>query len=308
MCHYGQSPVAVTGTDRVRVFFTSRGPPDAAGNFVSRVGYLDLAPDDLTRVIGWSHAPVLELGARGCFDEFGTSPLSLVRTEGALWLYYAGWTRCASVPINASIGVAVSRDGGTTFERLGPGPVLSHALHEPFMVGSPRVRRTGDRWTMHYAAGMRWIAAAPGERPEPVYRLCTATSADGVAWERQRRELLPTTLGPDECQACGEVWDDTDRTHLLFSYRQASRYREAGRGYRFGYAWRPLGGDDSAWRRQDDAVVFQPSGEAWDREGTSYASVLVTGRGTYAFYQGNNMGEAGFGVAVLDPTEGPSCG
>ena len=68
---------------------------------------------------------VIEPGGLGCFDEHGIFPMSVVRHGGELLGYTTGWSRRASVSVETAIGLAVSRDGGRTFARTGPGPVLA---------------------------------------------------------------------------------------------------------------------------------------------------------------------------------------
>ena len=46
-----------------------------------------------------------------------------------------------SVPYTLAIGVAVSRDGGERFERLGEGPLLGITADEPWLVTGPSVQR-----------------------------------------------------------------------------------------------------------------------------------------------------------------------
>lgn len=142
-----------------------------------------------------------------------------------------------SVPFNVNIGKAVSRDGGQTFERVGPGPILSYTLDEPFILSGPKIRRFGDTWYLFYIAGREWIL--DGDRPEPVYKIRLATSTDGVTWEKQHRDLIDSVL-PDEAQASPDVFFEDGRYHMFFCYRDATDYRKnPERTYRLGYASSP---------------------------------------------------------------------
>ncbi|HMJ48815.1 MAG TPA: hypothetical protein VK498_15895, partial [Ferruginibacter sp.] len=127
---YAQSPSVVVFEKFIRVFFSSRALPDKNGQFISRVGYLDLKRDDLFDIINICKEPILPLGELGTFDEFGTYPVSVIKNENEIRAYYAGWTRCESVPFNAAIGLAISNDNGETFFKLGNGPVLSYTPDE----------------------------------------------------------------------------------------------------------------------------------------------------------------------------------
>ena len=157
MKDYAQAPTALVRDDCVRVYFACRPAADAGAQFVSYLAYVDLDRNNLFKKIRVSPQPVLQLGDRGTFDEFGTNPASVVQHDREVWMYYAGWTRCESVPFNAAIGLAISRDHGDTFTKLGKGPVLSYSVDEPFVIGSPRIRRFNNTWYLWYVAGKQWL-------------------------------------------------------------------------------------------------------------------------------------------------------
>jgi len=238
---------------------------------------------------------VLELGKYGTFDEFGTYPVSVICDGDEIRAYYAGWTRCESVPFNAAIGLAVSRDGGETFQRLGDGPVLSYTHDEPFLLGSPRIRKINGGWQLWYVAGREWRMT--DGKPEPVYKIRLATSDNGVDWVKLGRDLIPDKLGDHECQACPDVTYRNDRYHMFFSYRDIRNYKGREGGYRIGYASSP---DMVNWKRDDARIGICLSEIGWDSEMVNYPHVFWLDGRTYMLYQGNGMGRAGFGLAVLE--------
>src|SRR5688572_13871654 len=157
MREFAQAPCVLRFDDFVRVYFSCRPAPDAKGQYVSYSAFVDLDRENLFRVKNISAVPTMSLGAPGTFDEFGTYPTSVIRKGDEVWAFYGGWTRCESVPFNVAIGVAVSRNQGATFERLGNGPVLSYSPDEPFILSGPKVRSFNDQWHLWYIAGSRWL-------------------------------------------------------------------------------------------------------------------------------------------------------
>jgi sucrose-6-phosphate hydrolase SacC (GH32 family) len=238
----------------------------------------------------------LELGGLGTFDEFGTNPVSVIRDGDDVRVYYAGWTRCESVPFNAAIGMAVSKDNGRSFARIGAGPILSYSPAEPFLLGSPRIRKFGDTWCLWYVSGTKWLNGQDGGKPEPVYKIRMATSSDGVNWTKHGRDLLESVLGEDECQAGADVLFKDGRYHMFFSYRLSRNYRGKAGGYRIGYAWSD---NMSQWHRNDVVAAMEPSESGWDSEMTCYPHVFMVDGTTYMLYQGNEMGRSGMGLAKL---------
>src|SRR5204862_7282148 len=141
--------------------------------------YVDI-PRDLGAVLGDAGGPVIGVGGLGRFDGRGIFPVHVVSVGDALYGYTTGWSRRVSVSVETGIGLAVSRDGGRSFERAGDGPVLSATMHEPFLVGDGHVRRVGDRFHMWYIVGPDWKPYAPGREPGSTYRSGHAESADGI--------------------------------------------------------------------------------------------------------------------------------
>jgi len=295
MSAFAQAPAALVHDDLVRVYFSCRPEPDAHGQHVSRAAYVDLDRRDLTRVVRIASQPLLELGARGTFDEFGTYPMSVIRDGNRVHAYYGGWTRCASVPFDVAIGCATSEDGGLTFRKIGRGPVLAADLDEPFVISGPKIRRFEGRWYLWYIAGTKWIAT--DARPEPVYRIRLATSSDGVHWDRLHRELIPPRLEADECQASPDVIFANGKYHMFFCYRYSLDYRGRAKGYRIGYA---SSTDLVTWHRDDAKAGLDVSSEGWDAEMVSYPHVFQLDGRTLMLYLGNEVGRHGFGLAVLE--------
>ncbi len=296
MMEFAQCPTPFVRDERtVRVYFATRPPRDGAGMYVARPGYVDLDRRDLRRVVGVAPRPALDLGETGTFDEFGVMPSSVLRVGSAIHMYYTGWTRKASVPFTTAIGLAISHDGGDSFTRAGPGPVLNIGLTEPFLVNSPIVRILEGRWHMWYVTGDRWIDGARG--PEIVCRHAHATSADGLTWTDRETGFMPTVLGDTECHdllcpiAIGDQW------HAFFAYRHATGFREdRDRAYRLGHA---VSSDLRRWHRLGDDGTLSRTEGAWDSDMVCSTQFLEMDGRRWMFYCGNGIGRDGFGVAEL---------
>lgn len=295
MHEFAQSPSVLITDGYVRVYFCSRPAPGPDGQYLSYISYIDLDRANLQNILRVCEQPVLTLGKYGTFDEFGTYPVSVIRDGEEIRAYYAGWTRCESVPFNATIGLAISQDGGETFQRLGDGPVLPYTPDEPFLLGSPRVRNFNGRWQLWYVAGKEWRMT--DGKPEPVYKIRMATSDNGIDWIKQGQDLIADKLGEHECQACPDVTFRNGQYHMFFSYRDIRNYLGREGGYRISYA---VSSDMVNWQRNDELVDISLSETGWDSEMVNYPHLFELDGATYMLYQGNGMGRAGFGLAVLE--------
>ncbi len=293
---FAQSPQALVFDDFVRIYFSTRSR-DAGGQYLSRVAFVDV-DRRIERVLRVAADTVMPLGGLGCFDEHGIFPINVVRHDDRIHAFTCGWSRRASVPVETAIGLAVSRDHGQTFERVGPGPVMAPSLNEPFLVGDPFVLIRGGLWHMWYIYGARWVESPSDPGPARVYKIAAATSNDGMSWQRDAAAIIPDVLGPDECQALPTVFEHDGLWHMYFCYRHATDFRtNARRGYRLGYAWSR---DRRGWTRDDAAAGIDVSPSGWDAEMLCYPHVFWCGDDAYLLYNGNAFGRDGFGVAVME--------
>lgn len=295
LSEFAQAPATLLLEDRLRVYFSCRPPADVQGQYVSYSAYVDLDRRDLSRVVALAEAPILPLGGVGEFDEFGTYPVSVISHGDVLRAYYAGWTRCKSTPFNTAIGVATSHDGGKTFVKDGPGPVLPYSLDEPFVLSGPKIRRFDGLWRLFYIAGRKWKLVEG--RLEPVYKIRMAVSDDGLNWTKFNRDLIESRVEPDEAQASPDVFFANGLYHMFFCYRYSGHYRSKAFGYRIGYAF---SADLENWTRDDLRCGIDVSDDGWDSEMISYPHVFELDGQIYMAYLGNRFGRNGFGLAALE--------
>lgn len=292
---FAQAPATLLFDSFVRVYFSCRPSADANGQYVSYSAWVDLDRTDLFKVLEVAEQPILQLGGLGEFDEFGTYPVSVIREGDEVRAYYAGWTRCESVPFNVSIGAAFSRDEGKTFEKMGSGPVLGFSPDEPFVLSGPKVRRFDGQWQLFYIAGRKWKLV--DGRAEPVYKIRLALSADGINWRKINRDLIPSRIEEDEAQASPDVFYANGKYHMFFCYRYSSYFRGKNNGYRIGYA---SSCDLVNWERDDSKAGIDVSEHGWDAEMISYPHVFEVDGQIFMAYLGDQVGRYGFGLAKLE--------
>lgn len=292
---FAQAPSVLIYEKFIRVYFSCRPAADSNGQYVSYSAFIDLNRENLFERVNISKEPILKLGELGTFDEFGTYPSSVIRNGNDLFVYYGGWTRCESVPFNVAIGIAKSDDDGKTFNKLGPGPVLSYSVNEPFILSGPKIRRFNNKWYLWYIAGSKWIL--DNGKPEPVYKIRMAVSDDGLNWTKINKDLIESRIEENEAQASPDVFFYEGKYHMFFCYRYSSNYRGKNNGYRIGYA----SSDDLInWKRDDSKAGIDISESGWDSEMISYPHVFELDNNIYMLYLGNQVGKYGFGLAKLE--------
>ena len=166
-----------TTDERVwRIYFGTRDEMNR-----NRIGYIEVEAGNPANVLYEHDAPVLDLGRLGTFDDCGVMPSWILNHDGKKYLYYIGWTVRTTIPYHNSIGLAISTDGGRSFERFSEGPLFGETYLEPFFTGTSCVLLKWD-------SGRIGICRVPGGR-ESKEKLSLATTS---STRNRRMELTGT--------------------------------------------------------------------------------------------------------------------
>lgn len=271
----------------IRVFVTCL---DEQGR--GRPGYADVDARDPTRLLSTSRQPVLDIGEPGCFDDNGLMAISITEADrDTLHMYYAGFELCTHIRYRIFTGLAISLDKGRTFTRHSNVPILDRSNGELFFRGGPFALRDDGVTKMWYVAGCKWETI--NNKAMPVYDLRYLESKDGIEWPDSGRLVLPIT--EDDEHGFGRPWvvkRGPSDYQLFYSIRKRSVA-----AYRLGYA---ESSDGITWTRKDELMGLDITPGAFDSDAIMYSAVISAHGKTYCFYNGNNFGEDGFAVAVLE--------
>lgn len=276
-----------------RIYFSTR---DSLSR--SRVGWIDvlfLDTSDRIRVLAEAEEPVIDLGNPGHFDCDGIYGTSLVPAPEGLRFYYGGWNAGLRGYFYSSVGMAISRDGGDSFERYSAAPILGRDEFDPWACLAPCVLQISDTsWAMWYVSGKRLWHGADGMLRSQ-YDVKSATSMDGVSWIKSGQSAIPlrddeTNIGRP-CVVASENGYEAWYSYVNMKSQQ----------YQIGYG-RSL--DGKTFVRIDDApeAGIRPTGNPTDWNGlaVAYPNVLVHQGRRYLLYNGNRNGASGFGIAVWE--------
>jgi hypothetical protein len=291
---YTQAPHAIQFEGFVRTYFTTR-LRDGKESYKSFPAYIDFK-DDFSCQLETSIFPILPLGPIGNFDEHGIFPFQpFMSAEGQLMATTTGWSRREAVPAESSIGLAMSRNQGKTFERVGNGPILAPLHEEPFLIADGYILEHNGIYHMYYIAGRKWL-----ERQgviERLYKIRHACSNNLVDWIRSNEDIVGNLIGEDECQALPSVLKTPEGWLMAFCYRNAFDFRkDSSKSYKIGWAQST---DLINWERTDSEHQVLTHNSGWDAEMQAYPNLFRNNSGTYLLYNGNNFGESGFGIAKL---------
>jgi predicted GH43/DUF377 family glycosyl hydrolase len=293
---YASVPTVDTTDENIwRIYFGTRDEMNR-----NRISYIEVEAGNPANVLYEHDAPVLDLGKLGTFDDCGVMPSWILNHDGKKYLYYIGWTVRSTIPYHNSIGLAISTDGGRSFERFSEGPLFGETYLEPFFTGTSCVLLENGIWKNWYLSCTGW-ARVEG-RAEPRYHIKYAESKDGINWDRQSIVAVDYKSDSEAGIVRASILLENGLYHMWYSYRGGLDYRtDPQASYRIGYAQSK---DGISWTRMDDSAGIDVSPEGWDAEMIEYPHVIQCHNTRYMFYNGNKFGQSGFGFAELSDERG----
>lgn len=265
------------GGSLVRLYFSGRN-----GANQSHIGWATIDLREPDRVLEVSEEPVLAPGPLGCFDDNGVTPSSIVTDGEDTLLYYIGWNPGSTVRMHIYGGLAISRDGGRSFERWSNAPIIERNRANPYINTAPFVMKEGAQWRMYYVSGTEWL-----HRDLPRYNIQIAESSDGRNWRREGRVAIPFRDEKENALARPFVMKEDGVYRMWFAHK--------GAAYRMGYAESV---DGYEWTRDDSFAGFDVTAGGFDSEMTEYFAFAAHGGRKVMFYNGDDYGRHGIGVAV----------
>ena len=260
---------------------------------IGRTGFIDLSAENPLNILNISEGPVLDVGRPGTFDENGVLCCSVVRTSPEkIYMYYAGFELGQKIRYRLLTGLAVSDDGGNTFRRYQESPILERSSEELFFRGGPFCLLDEGVYKLWYVAGGSWETINGKEMP--VYEVKYMESLDGISWPSFGKKVLP--ISKTDEHGFGRPFvvknANTSKYEIFYSVRRRSLLN-----YRLGYA---ISNDGINWNRLDEDLNLDVSKVGFDSQAIMYLATIEVNEVVYGFYNGNNFGEDGVGLAILE--------
>ncbi len=263
------------------------GVRDSEG--ISRIKYIDVDEKNPSHVLYVSDKPSLDIGNAGCFDDNGVILGDILPVNHRLFLYYVGFQHVQKVKFCAFSGLAISDDGGKTFERYSEVPVMDRSPKGRYGRCIHTVLYEDGEFKCYYAMINGWKKIKGIFYP--IYNIWYTTSSDGMNFLKEDSCLCVDTEGEEYRIGRPKVYKIHDGYEMYYTRDLLSKE------YLVGYA---TSKDGIHWVREDKKAGLQKSQEGWDSEMACYPVKLATDCGEYLFYNGNGMGKTGVGYARLE--------
>ena len=261
----------------VRIYFSGRDDKNR-----SNIGYATIDLNKPTEVLEYSQDPILTPGELGCFDDNGVTPSCIKKIDGKLYLYYIGWNPGSTVRMHLFGGLAISNNNGKSFTRWSKAPIIERCKSDPYLNTAPWVVQFENEYRMYYVSGNSWV-----HKDLPRYNIKLATSQDGLNWIRNGHVCIDFANEHENALA---------RPYVLFQDGIWKMWFAAkGVAYNLGYAESM---DGKIWNRMDGKVGIARSDGKFDSDMIEYAAIVRYENRSYMFYNGNNYGYDGIGLAI----------
>ncbi|HEY5006568.1 MAG TPA: hypothetical protein VII42_01105, partial [Caulobacteraceae bacterium] len=197
-----------------------------------------------------------------------------------------GWRRGPPhEPYTLFGAVAFSDDQGESFERAGA-PLLAPRPGERLFRTAPFLERRPDGYRLLYIGGDAFVTAET-DRRAPIYSLMELTSSGLWDWEGPPKVLMAPDLAAGEIGFGRPVAFTTEGARRLMI---SVRTRE-------GYGLVEMARDFDPVRRPPMQTVIPAPMESWERQMTCFGAPCVAGAYDLLFYNGDNYGRSGAGLA-----------
>lgn len=254
---------------------------------IGHLGYIDIDSKNPKRIIRESTHCVMPLGDPGTFDDNGITPICAFHNGNDIYLYYTGWQLQPKIRYFLFTGLAISTDGGETFQRYSQVPVLDRCNGELTVRTAAHVLKEDGIYKCWYIAGSETIIV--NDKQVPTYTMFYTTSNDGFSYGKGQQVM---TLDKPYEFGFGRPYVRKTRD----GYEMWYSIRRTDVPYLIGYAVSRNGID---WARQDHyGLNVDPEG-SWDSNMVAFPGIISTNTHTFMFYNGNDYGKGGLGVAVL---------
>jgi len=262
---------------------------------ISRIGYIDVDSKKPQIIKNISEKPVLDIGVDGCFDENGVFPGHAFKlSDDLVYLYYTGFQLGHKIRHYNFGGLAISRDGGETFERYSQAPVMDRADEGLFVRAGQSIEKTsvGD-FHMVYSAGSDWWLCKGEYRP--VYDVFYQRSKDGIEVAKAGKKIVSCDLDVEHGLGRPQIIQLGEYFYVFYTRRIIEDMK-----YFIG-ASRSKDGEN--WERCDeifDGVCYGSEGD-FNNEMIYFPSVVKTDENkAVLIYTGNYFGRDGIGAMELE--------
>ena len=247
---------------------------------------------DLKKKINYITSKIeLYHGKLGEFDESGVTPTWIINVNKKKYLYYVGWRPGGSVRLSLFTGLAIKKSKTNIFKKIRNTPILERSKIDPFLTATLSIIREKNKYKMWYVSGEGWIKLKNNETI-PRYNIKYAVSKNGLDWKRLGITCIDFKSKFEHAIARPSVIKFKGIYYMWYCYKKIKEH------YKIGFA---VSKDGIKWKRYDQyCSTLNNSRKNWEKQMLAYPHVIQNDNELLMFYNGNEYGKSGIGLAKLD--------
>jgi len=278
------TPIMISKS-KCKIFYAGRDK-----NNQSHIGSFEIDLNKPYKILNVSKSPILSLGKLGYFDDSAVIPCQVFYFKNKYYLFYVGWTQGKKIPYMASIGLACSKNLSKKFKRYSEAPIIGRTNEDPIFAASCFVKKEKNYFKIYYTSNLRWQANRGILTPK--YLIKEGFSKNLINWKFKKVALSHKR---NEVALTRPWILDTKKNKSVMIY-SFGKIKKKKNNYKIGMAL-PIKG---RWKRLDSKVKVINNFDKFDLNTQEYAaSVKFNGR-NYVFYNGDNFGKNGIGLAIME--------
>ena len=237
------------------------------------------------KVIKICKKPILTRGSLGSFDDSAAIPSHLIKVKNKYYLYYVGWTQGKKVPFFSSLGLAVSSKITGPYKKLSKAPILGKSKHDPYFVATCFVNKIKSGYEMFYTSNLYW--KKKNNIPYPRYIIKRCTSTNGINWKVNGEKIINFQNEKESAITRPWIIQIKKKNIMFFSLKREK------------YTIRTcVQNKKSIWKRIKLFNFIENKKVVFDSVSQEYSSIIKHKNKLYMFYNGNEYGKFGIGLAI----------
>ena len=278
---YAWVPTAykIENTNKAIIFFSARNTSNE-----SDTGYFIYDLDKM-KIIKIAKRPILTRGKLGNFDDSAVIPSHLIKIKRKFYLYYVGWTQGKKVPFFSSLGLAIANKITGPYKKISNAPIIGRSKFDPLFVATCFVQKIKRGYSMYYTSNMSW--KIKNTTPKPRYLIKKCYSADGIKWETNNNKIIKFEKSTETAITRPWILKLKNNFVMFFSLKKNNYTIETS-----------VSKDGKTWRRKKIFLFKEDKKIKFDSKAQEYASLVKYKKKLFMFYNGNEYGKNGIGLAV----------
>lgn len=280
-------PTPILINNRIRVYYSTRNKDNQ-----SNPSYFETDINDPTIIKYVHNKPILDIGKPGTFDDNGVLLCSVIKIDTKkYYMFYAGFELSLKVRYRLLSGIAVSNDGGCSFNRILDVPILDRINSEYLFRGGPFCLKEKEKFKLWYCSGDGWVNI--NSKNFPKYEISYLESDDILNWQSKSVKHISITEKDEHAFGRPYVLGDNNGNYEMFYSIRKTNFAQ----YRMGYAQSE---DGYKWIRKDAKLNLDVSKDGFDNKAIMYAAPIKANGKLFLFYNGNDFGVDGIGLAIRE--------